>query len=152
MRRRGDDWVNATHILKAAGFDKPARTRILEREVQKGVHEKVQGGYGKYQGMDLTSRMTMEETERLLMVIIYRNMDSPPRGPSACRAQQHLPQASSHLRLCCWRSQPPASAETLVGCCEATGTTQIYQSFCCCDRGLQRGPTAAKYGSSEPSP
>ncbi|KAJ5769473.1 hypothetical protein N7520_004032 [Penicillium odoratum] len=50
MRRRSDDWVNATHVLKAAGFDKPARTRILEREVQKGKHEKVQGGYGKYQG------------------------------------------------------------------------------------------------------
>ena len=50
MRRRADDWINATHILKAANFDKPARTRILEREVQKGVHEKVQGGYGKYQG------------------------------------------------------------------------------------------------------
>lgn len=51
MRRRSDDWINATHILKAAGLDKPARTRILEREVQKGVHEKVQGGYGKYQGI-----------------------------------------------------------------------------------------------------
>lgn len=50
MRRRKDDYVNATHILKAAGFDKPARTRILEREVQRGTHEKVQGGYGKYQG------------------------------------------------------------------------------------------------------
>ncbi|OAP55829.1 hypothetical protein AYL99_09981 [Fonsecaea erecta] len=50
MRRRSDNWVNATHILKIAGFDKPARTRILEREVQKGVHEKIQGGYGKYQG------------------------------------------------------------------------------------------------------
>jgi hypothetical protein len=50
MRRRADDWINATHILKVAGFDKPSRTRILEREVQKGVHEKVQGGYGKYQG------------------------------------------------------------------------------------------------------
>ncbi|KAJ4302453.1 Transcription factor mbp1 (MBF subunit p120) [Collariella sp. IMI 366227] len=50
MRRREDNWINATHILKAAGFDKPARTRILEREVQKDVHEKVQGGYGKYQG------------------------------------------------------------------------------------------------------
>ena len=50
MRRRSDDWINATHILKVAGYDKPARTRILEREVQKGVHEKVQGGYGKYQG------------------------------------------------------------------------------------------------------
>lgn len=22
MRRRSDDWINATHILKAAGFDK----------------------------------------------------------------------------------------------------------------------------------
>lgn len=50
MRRREDDWINATHILKVAQFDKPGRTRILEREVQKGVHEKVQGGYGKYQG------------------------------------------------------------------------------------------------------
>lgn len=50
MRRRKDDWMNATQILKVAGFDKPQRTRILEREVQKGEHEKVQGGYGKYQG------------------------------------------------------------------------------------------------------
>ena len=50
MRRRLDGWINATQILKVADFDKPARTRILEREVQKGIHEKVQGGYGKYQG------------------------------------------------------------------------------------------------------
>lgn len=50
MRRRVDDWINATHILKVAGLDKPSRTRILEREVQKGLHEKIQGGYGKYQG------------------------------------------------------------------------------------------------------
>jgi transcription factor MBP1 len=51
MRRRCDSWLNATQILKVAGFDKPQRTRVLEREVQKGEHEKVQGGYGKYQGM-----------------------------------------------------------------------------------------------------
>ena len=50
MRRRQDHYINATHILKVAGYDKPARTRILEREVQRGVHEKIQGGYGKYQG------------------------------------------------------------------------------------------------------
>lgn len=50
MRRQSDNWVNATHILKAAALDKPARTRILERDVQKGNHEKVQGGYGKFQG------------------------------------------------------------------------------------------------------
>ncbi|CCH44530.1 Transcription factor [Wickerhamomyces ciferrii] len=50
MRRRSDGWVNATHILKTANFPKAKRTRILERDVQTGVHEKVQGGYGKYQG------------------------------------------------------------------------------------------------------
>ncbi|KAH9814039.1 hypothetical protein DFH28DRAFT_972038 [Melampsora americana] len=50
MRRRTDSWLNATQILKVAGFDKPQRTRVLEREVQKGTHEKIQGGYGKYQG------------------------------------------------------------------------------------------------------
>lgn len=50
MRRRIDSYLNATQILKVAEFDKPQRTRILEKEVQTGQHEKVQGGYGKYQG------------------------------------------------------------------------------------------------------
>jgi len=55
MRRRADDWINATHILKVADFDKPQRTRVLEREVQRGVHQKIQGGYGKFQGLSLDS-------------------------------------------------------------------------------------------------
>ncbi|OCF37625.1 hypothetical protein I316_00752 [Kwoniella heveanensis BCC8398] len=50
MRRTSDSWVNATQILKVAGIHKSARTKILEREIHPGVHEKVQGGYGKYQG------------------------------------------------------------------------------------------------------
>lgn len=50
MRRKSDSWINATHILKIAKFPKARRTRILEKDVQTGVHEKVQGGYGKYQG------------------------------------------------------------------------------------------------------
>ncbi|KAJ3383794.1 transcriptional regulator swi6 [Entophlyctis sp. JEL0112] len=50
MRRIADGWLNATHILKAAAYSKPRRTKILEQEVLQGVHEKVQGGYGKYQG------------------------------------------------------------------------------------------------------
>src|ERR1700730_944873 len=44
MRRKADRYLNATQILKVAEFDKPQRTRILEREVQKGEHEKIQGG------------------------------------------------------------------------------------------------------------
>lgn len=50
MRRQEDGWVNATQILKVAGVEKGRRTKILEKEIQTGTHEKVQGGYGKYQG------------------------------------------------------------------------------------------------------
>ncbi|ODV63433.1 KilA-N domain-containing protein, partial [Ascoidea rubescens DSM 1968] len=50
MRRCTDDWVNATQILKVAKFQKAQRTRILEREIQTGNHEKIQGGHGRFQG------------------------------------------------------------------------------------------------------
>ncbi|KAI9833927.1 MAG: hypothetical protein M1819_003436 [Sarea resinae] len=50
MRRRSDSWLNATQILKVAGIDKGKRTKVLEKEILRGEHEKVQGGYGKYQG------------------------------------------------------------------------------------------------------
>ena len=50
MRRRSDSWLNATQILKVAGIEKGKRTKVLEKEILSGEHEKVQGGYGKYQG------------------------------------------------------------------------------------------------------
>ncbi|KAI9890713.1 MAG: transcriptional regulator swi6 [Vezdaea aestivalis] len=50
MRRRKDQWLNATQILKVAGVEKGKRTKVLEKEILPGQHEKVQGGYGKYQG------------------------------------------------------------------------------------------------------
>lgn len=50
MIRKDDSYVNATQILRAAGLPKPARTKVLEREVTRGVHEKVQGGYAGSQG------------------------------------------------------------------------------------------------------
>lgn len=50
MRRRKDSWLNATQILKVAGIEKGKRTKVLEKEILLGEHEKVQGGYGRYQG------------------------------------------------------------------------------------------------------
>lgn len=50
MRRCKDDWVNATQILKCCDFPKAKRTKILEKGVQQGMHEKIQGGYGRFQG------------------------------------------------------------------------------------------------------
>lgn len=50
MKRQEDHYLNATQILKIAGVEKGRRTKILEKEILSGLHEKVQGGYGKYQG------------------------------------------------------------------------------------------------------
>ncbi|KAI8622355.1 transcription regulator HTH, apses-type DNA-binding domain-containing protein [Chytriomyces sp. MP71] len=50
MRRIADDHVNATQILKVAGYPKSQRTKTLESEVHQGPHDKVQGGYWMYQG------------------------------------------------------------------------------------------------------
>lgn len=50
MKRISDSWLNATQILKVAGVVKARRTKTLEKEIAAGEHEKVQGGYGKYQG------------------------------------------------------------------------------------------------------
>ena len=98
MRRRADDWINATHILKVADYDKPARTRILEREVQKGVHEKVQGGYGKYQGTWIPlhdGRMLAERNgvlEKMLPIFDYIPGDrSPPPAPKHATAASSRP-------------------------------------------------------------
>ncbi|KAL1844200.1 hypothetical protein VTJ49DRAFT_3856 [Mycothermus thermophilus] len=88
MRRREDNWINATHILKAAGFDKPARTRILERDVQKDIHEKIQGGYGKYQGtwipLEAGEALAQRNNvyERLRPIFEFQPGDqSPPPAP-----------------------------------------------------------------------
>lgn len=87
MRRQSDNWVNATHILKAAGFDKPARTRILERDVQKGRHEKVQGGYGKFQGTPRNSRSPQEmghwTTFRPVSFVAVMHTDSWTQEPTS---------------------------------------------------------------------
>lgn len=54
MRRRGDSWINATQLLKVAGISKAQRTKILDKDVAGSggaiPYEKIQGGYGRYQG------------------------------------------------------------------------------------------------------
>ncbi|KAJ4376128.1 Transcription factor mbp1 (MBF subunit p120) [Neocucurbitaria cava] len=98
MRRRADDWINATHILKVADYDKPARTRILEREVQKGVHEKVQGGYGKYQGTwipleegrNLAERNGVLDKMRAIFDYIPGDRSPPPAPKHATAASNRM--------------------------------------------------------------
>jgi transcription factor MBP1 len=107
MRRRADGWLNATQILKVAGFDKPQRTRILEREVQKGEHEKVQGGYGKYQGPRLPiARSTRRPLKRLRRDVDPHRARPRPRAPVRVRARP----AADH-RLPARGEEPAARAQ-----------------------------------------
>ncbi|ORY86281.1 hypothetical protein BCR37DRAFT_376840 [Protomyces lactucae-debilis] len=64
MRRVSDSALNATQILKVAGIDKAKRTKILEREILTGPHEKVQGGYGRYQGTWISYAIGLDLCER----------------------------------------------------------------------------------------
>ncbi|GAA5920132.1 hypothetical protein JCM6882_007030 [Rhodosporidiobolus microsporus] len=104
MRRKSDAWLNATQILKVAGFDKPQRTRVLEREVQKGTHEKVQGGYGKYQGtwvpMDRGIALSRQYgVDRLLQPIFdyIPTADSPPLAPKHITAAPSRPRKKADI-------------------------------------------------------
>ncbi|EDO15587.1 hypothetical protein Kpol_483p6 [Vanderwaltozyma polyspora DSM 70294] len=90
MKRKLDNWVNATHILKAANFAKAKRTRILEKEVIKETHEKVQGGFGKYQGtwvpLDIARKLAEKfgVHEELRILFDWTQTDgsaSPPPAP-----------------------------------------------------------------------
>ncbi|KAI9481650.1 MAG: hypothetical protein EXX96DRAFT_595339 [Benjaminiella poitrasii] len=98
MRRRSDSYLNATQILKVADFDKPQRTRILEREVQTGEHEKVQGGYGKYQGTWVPfergkALAELYEVDDILAPILQfvKGDESPPLAPKHVTAATARP-------------------------------------------------------------
>lgn len=108
MRRRQDNWINATHILKVANLDKPARTRILEREVQKGIHEKVQGGYGKYQGPSSSPELQLSISQSCTS----RHLGPSARRPSACRAKRRSREAAALFRFRAWPHQPTAGTQT----------------------------------------
>lgn len=69
MRRVKDDFVNITQVLKLAKFPKTQRSKILEREVALMKHEKVQGGYGRFQG----TWISLADTKGL--IIKYRIND-----------------------------------------------------------------------------
>ncbi|KKF93288.1 Cell division cycle-related protein res1/sct1 [Ceratocystis platani] len=116
MRRRNDSWLNATQILKVAKIDKGKRTKILEKEIQTGEHEKVQGGYGKYQGtwvkfergLDICRHYGVEEILRPLLThdmgqdgtIAGRNVNTPTKeqAMAAQRKRMYNPSTATDTR------------------------------------------------------
>jgi regulatory protein SWI6 len=116
MRRREDSWLNATQILKVAGIEKGKRTKVLEKEILIGEHEKVQGGYGKYQGtwisFDRGLRFCKQYgVEELLRPLLTYDMgqdggiagqggvDTPTKEQAMAAQRKRLYNASSETRL-----------------------------------------------------
>lgn len=86
MKRRSDSWLNATQILKVAGVTKARRTKTLEKEISAGEYEKVQGGYGKYQGTWVNYQRGVElcreyHVEELLRPLLEYDMGRDGSGP-----------------------------------------------------------------------
>jgi len=115
MRRRNDSWLNATQILKVAGIEKGKRTKVLEKEILIGEHEKVQGGYGKYQGtwikfergLEFCRQYGVEEMLRPLLTydmgqdggIAGRGgMDTPTKEQAMAAQRKRLYNAGSETR------------------------------------------------------
>lgn len=115
MRRRHDSWLNATQILKVAGVDKGKRTKILEKEIQTGEHEKIQGGYGKYQGtwicfergVEVCRQYGVEEVLRPLLtydmgqdggVAGQGNFNTPTKEQAMAAQRKRLYNASNESR------------------------------------------------------
>jgi len=116
MRRRNDSWLNATQILKVAGIEKGKRTKVLEKEILIGEHEKVQGGYGKYQGtwikfergLEFCRQYGVEEMLRPLLTydmgqdggIAGRGgMDTPTKEQAMAAQRKRLYNTGSETRL-----------------------------------------------------
>lgn len=88
MRRRSDSWLNATQILKVAGIEKGRRTKILEKDIAQSEggkipYEKIQGGYGRYQGTWIPFHCAQELAEQYgVLQLIQPLLDYKP-APSA---------------------------------------------------------------------
>ncbi|BGP39087.1 Transcription factor mbp1 (MBF subunit p120) [Rhodotorula kratochvilovae] len=159
MRRQADAWLNATQILKVAGFDKPQRTRVLEREVQKGTHEKVQGGYGKYQGtwipMDRGVALSRQYgVDRLLQPIFdfVPSATSPPLAPKHITAAPTRPRKKHDVAIDMegMPTPPPKAPRALMGKAAAARRALMAHDSDD-DYGGGRSMTPAKDDASETS-
>lgn len=88
MRRIQDDWINITQVFKVASFSKTQRTKILEKESTDINHQKIQGGYGRFQGtwipledaVGLVAKYKITEIVVLTLINFKSDpMNMPPR-------------------------------------------------------------------------
>lgn len=134
MKRRSDSWLNATQILKVAGVDKGKRTKVLEKEVLTGEHEKVQGGYGKYQGTWINYRRGREfcrqyGVEDLLRPLLDYGMEGGAQGHEVDTPTKEQAMAANRKRFYAstidGRSSNPSAGGTFFSNISTTASNAI---------------------------
>ncbi|KAJ3027482.1 UNVERIFIED_CONTAM: transcriptional regulator swi6 [Siphonaria sp. JEL0065] len=95
MRRRSDSFLNLTQILKVANVDKLKRIQVLEAISESLKAEKIQFGYGKYQGLWIPLQRAIKIASRFHAAAIIQPLVDfqPPQSGSS--QQQQQPPASS---------------------------------------------------------
>lgn len=99
MRRKHDDWINITQVFKIAKFSKTQRTKVLEKESSDMENEKVQGGYGRFQGtwipLDKAKYMVNKYNIRDPVVNKILEFELDPNNPPVKRSKNSVLKRSS---------------------------------------------------------
>ncbi|SCU87188.1 LAMI_0D05094g1_1 [Lachancea mirantina] len=94
MRRCADDWINITQVFKIASFSKTQRTKILEKESNRIKHEKIQGGYGRFQGtwisLENAHYLVQKYSVNDIVVSAILNFELDPNDPPQRRTKNSV--------------------------------------------------------------
>ncbi|KAI8332683.1 hypothetical protein BC941DRAFT_402390 [Chlamydoabsidia padenii] len=127
MRRRVDSHMNATQILKAAGIDKGKRTKILEREILPGEHEKVQGGYGKFQGTWIPLQRSIDLAKQYQVYELVKPMMEFDPATSGDIDEKHKVPTKEQAQLYDKQAQPNKKKRKLVQSSSSAPAPSPYQ-------------------------
>ncbi|KAF2842620.1 apses-domain-containing protein [Patellaria atrata CBS 101060] len=160
MRRRSDSWLNATQILKVAGVDKGKRTKVLEKEILIGEHEKVQGGYGKYQGTWINYRRGREfcrqyGVEDVLRPLLDYDVSSdgsggPGQGLDTPTKEQAM--AANRKRFYTSSMDPRANNQTSNGTFFSNISTTASSAIAAMNKVARMNSPAPRPGSAQRRP
>ncbi|KAJ3229491.1 transcriptional regulator swi6 [Chytriomyces hyalinus] len=111
MKRRTDSYFNVTQILKVAGVEKSGRAKILgEMTSDTGTLEKVQGGFGRYQGTWMPMMRARDlAAEYGVLQLIQPLIDFVPPAPSTGGYSMNSPYTGQSQPLSSSAAAPPKS-------------------------------------------
>ena len=88
------------------GIDKGKKAKVLEKEILAGEHEKVQGGYGKYQGTWISYRRGREFCRQHEFATVQHSNFQIRRNAQQTKATQVMKEMEATKRQVRWINLP----------------------------------------------